>query len=245
MLEIVNKKFALGIIGGMGPLAGVHFQKLLIEAVNARKDQDHMPVICFTNPQIPDRTASLAVDGGVSYMAEIVRAGRVLEKAGASVLVMPCITAHARFSEIASMVHVPIVSLVAETERFIRSRTGIRNVLVLATDGAIRENIFEDSSSRCGVCLVMPSVADQREVMRSIYAVKKGEREKAITRMRELLRLLCAPGIDAVMLGCTELSLFFDELSDEYKDTLLFIDPMRITAQAIADRFSTMGVGDE
>lgn len=243
MSEIATKKFLLGIVGGMGPLAGVHFQKLLIEATNAQRDQDHVPVVCFTDPQIPDRTVSLSMDGGASYVREIVRAGRILEKAGASALVMPCITAHARFSEIASMFRVPMVSLVVETERFIRLQRDVQKILVLATDGAIRANIFEGVSSRCGACLITPNVADQREVMHIIYDIKRGEREKATTRMWELLRFLTVPSVGAVILGCTELSLFFEELSLEYRNTILFIDPMRITARAIADRFSGTRVG--
>ncbi len=59
-----KNNFRIGIVGGMGPMAGVLLQKLIIEATPAEQDQDHLEVICFTNPHVPDRTRSLQEDDG-------------------------------------------------------------------------------------------------------------------------------------------------------------------------------------
>ena len=56
--------FRIGIVGGMGPMAGVYLQELIIEATPASRDQDHLEVVCFTNPHVPERMRSLAEDGG-------------------------------------------------------------------------------------------------------------------------------------------------------------------------------------
>lgn len=52
----------LGIIGGMGPLAGCEFYRMLIEATPAQCDQDHFDVILSGHASIPDRTE--AVESG-------------------------------------------------------------------------------------------------------------------------------------------------------------------------------------
>jgi aspartate racemase len=48
----------IGIVGGVGPLAGLDIFKKIIEETIATKDQDHIPVILSSQPQrIADRTA--------------------------------------------------------------------------------------------------------------------------------------------------------------------------------------------
>ena len=47
----------LGILGGLGPIATAYFMELLIQMTKAEKDQDHLQMIIYNMPQIPDRTA--------------------------------------------------------------------------------------------------------------------------------------------------------------------------------------------
>src|SRR3989344_2637505 len=95
-LNMVKNNFRIGILGGMGPMAGVALQKLIIEYTPASKDQDHIQVLCFTNPHIPDRTKSLKEDGGAKFLAAVAASTQVLEKAGVHCIVIPCNTSHAR-----------------------------------------------------------------------------------------------------------------------------------------------------
>ena len=47
----------LGIIGGLGPLASVRFYELLTIMSDVAKDQEHLEMMLYSYPQIPDRTA--------------------------------------------------------------------------------------------------------------------------------------------------------------------------------------------
>lgn len=49
----------LGIIGGMGPLAGCDLLEKIIANTDARCDQDHIHVLLDSNTAIPDRTAAI------------------------------------------------------------------------------------------------------------------------------------------------------------------------------------------
>lgn len=49
----------IGILGGMGPLATVDFMQKVIEATPAEHDQDHVPLIIYSVPQIPDRVGAV------------------------------------------------------------------------------------------------------------------------------------------------------------------------------------------
>ena len=48
----------IGVLGGMGPLATVDFMQKVIEATPAERDQDHVPLIVYSVPQIPDRVGA-------------------------------------------------------------------------------------------------------------------------------------------------------------------------------------------
>ena len=50
----------VGIVGGVGPLAGLDLQHKIVAQTIARRDQDHLPVISVSWPgPIPDRTEYL------------------------------------------------------------------------------------------------------------------------------------------------------------------------------------------
>ena len=40
-----NETKTLGILGGLGPLATVYFANMLVQMTEAKKDQDHIPMI--------------------------------------------------------------------------------------------------------------------------------------------------------------------------------------------------------
>ena len=48
----------LGVLGGMGPLAGATFMQRLTLLTPADRDQDHIPSILWSDPRVPDRTAA-------------------------------------------------------------------------------------------------------------------------------------------------------------------------------------------
>lgn len=42
----------VGIIGGVGPLAGAHFYRRLVELTPAGRDEEHIPVVLATDPAL-------------------------------------------------------------------------------------------------------------------------------------------------------------------------------------------------
>ena len=49
-------KDAIGVIGGMGPLASQLFYKMITEHTAAECDQDHVPLLILSDVTMPDRT---------------------------------------------------------------------------------------------------------------------------------------------------------------------------------------------
>ena len=53
---MIHNKKILGVIGGLGPAATTQFMNLIIDMTDAASDQEHMDMIVFNAPSIPDRT---------------------------------------------------------------------------------------------------------------------------------------------------------------------------------------------
>ena len=46
----------LGVIGGLGPMATAYFMELIVNMTDVQNDQEHLEMIIFNCPSIPDRT---------------------------------------------------------------------------------------------------------------------------------------------------------------------------------------------
>jgi len=225
--------FRIGIVGGMGPLAGVYLQQLIIEATPARKDQDHFQVVCFTNPHVPERMRSLAEDGGRRY-AEAVRASaRLLVQAGVSHIVIPCNTAHARLADIRRGVDVPIVNMVElALQALVDEHGNGRRVGLLATVGTIEQRVYQNGLPGAAFEWVLPEEGDQRRVSEAILAVKVNQGPRVGADVLGVTRTLVERGARVVLVGCTELSMCLDALRPA---GVPLVDPMRILARRLVD----------
>lgn len=225
--------FRIGIAGGMGPLAGVYLQQLLIEATPAQRDQDHFQVVCFTNPHVPERMRSLAEDGGRRYADSVRATALLLAAAGATHIVIPCNTAHARLPEIQRGVDVPIVNMVELAVRdLLRRHEGARRVGLLATVGTRNERVYEKAVPDAPLEWMVPDDADQRRVSEAILAIKVNEAGRVAGDLLDVARTLARKGADILMVGCTELSMCLDAMAPA---GVPLVDPLRIVARHLVD----------
>ena len=70
----VTEKKVLGVIGGMGPIATSYFMELVIKMTDAASDQDHLDMIIYNIPSIPDRTGYILDHSKPNPLPEIGRA---------------------------------------------------------------------------------------------------------------------------------------------------------------------------
>ena len=69
----------LGIIGGLGPMATAYFMELLINMTDAKCDQDHLEMIIYNCPSIPDRTAYILGKSNANPVVPIIKIGRLFQ----------------------------------------------------------------------------------------------------------------------------------------------------------------------
>ncbi|KUK57153.1 MAG: Aspartate racemase [Synergistales bacterium 53_16] len=97
----------LGILGGMGPAATAEFLRLLSVFAPAEKDQDHPRVYLLSDPWIPDRTEAI-IGNGPDPGPRILEDFKKLAEWGASLLAVPCNTAHVFIDKLMGEVPLPL-----------------------------------------------------------------------------------------------------------------------------------------
>ena len=223
-----HQAFRVGILGGMGPLAGIELHRLILDATPAAKDQDHLQVVLFTNPKIPDRTESLEADDGHVFATAAGESVAILEKAGVDVIVMACMTAHSRIQHIQAHTSVPILSGITLVHNALRMHYRQRKVALLATSGSIRSSIY--TSNTTDINLLIPKSTVQKLVTDGIYKIKAGSLETGSHTIRKAMQQLQDEGAEAFILGCTELGLLYADLQERGYEVL---EPMRLLANQI------------
>lgn len=220
-----------GIIGGLGPQAGVYFQQLLYDLTPATLDQDHVPYVYVSCPQVPDRNQYLLQDGP-DYAPQLVDAIAVAQRAGATEVSLICMTAHEALPRIASQVSLPVYDVIGQTMAAVAD-DGVPGVMLLATTSTIESQLFHQAAQTNGLTLRVPDAAQQEVVMQVIYAVKEKRTDDAVMALRDLMHSWTASDASSFVLGCTELSALHDDLT---QPNVTFYDPLRYLAQHIIDQ---------
>ncbi|WP_020139237.1 aspartate/glutamate racemase family protein [Streptomyces sp. 351MFTsu5.1] len=229
----------IGILGGMGPAATADFYAKLVSTTPGSSDQDHLRTVIWSDPTIPDRTEAL-LGNGPDPTPWLLDGSRVLREAGATVIAIPCNTAHAFVPRIADHVGLPIVHMIGEVARHLTTLSPrIRTAGLLATTGTVRAGLYQEWLDRFGIRLVLPDATSQdHEVMTAIRMVKAGTHGGAATELlSRAAHRLTEQGAQAVIAGCTEIPL---GLSADGVDVPL-VDPAMVLARALVRRATTGG----
>lgn len=222
----------VGIIGGMGPLATADLFEKIIKYTDAKNDQDNIPVLIYSNPQIPDRTKAI-LNGGKSPVQPLVDTGLVLEKMGAQILCIPCNSAHYFHKQIQDKLDVKLLNMVELTVGNLKEK-GYKRVAILGTLSTIKADIYGQyiRDTEIESVHISDELIDQLNYV--IYDVVKandfnkdiGEFLRLLNEMKEIFQ------VEAFVLACTELPILFER----YRIELPSIDPTDILAWEIVKK---------
>lgn len=236
----------IGIVGGVGPFAGLDLQRKILEQTVAGRDQEHLPVLAVSWPgAIPDRTEFLLGRVAENPARAIVAQLRLLAGAGATVAAVPCNTAHApaifdavraevaRFARPLRLLH-----MIDETAAHLAAHhPDVRCVGVLSTTGAWQTRIYPNALEPLGYRVIVPDETMQTEWVHPAtydpeYGIKATGTPTAQARANLVWAVaeLHARGAEAVILGCTELPL---ALPERVLDGVVLVDPTLALARAL------------
>jgi aspartate racemase len=237
----------IGILGGLGPQAGLDLADKLIRLTQARQDQDHLPFVLFSIPEmVGDRTAYLLGHEEINPAYAIAEQLEKMATMGVTIAVMACNTAHAGpiFDVAQDLlrskgIKLTILHMVEETVRYIRKvYPEVRRVGILSTRGTYQTGLYDHAIETAGMEAVVPD-ADIREqqIHSALYSPDFGIKacsnpvsEEASSLVLAAIHHLQTLGAEAIILGCTELPLAVKE--NEVKG-MPILDPAGIIAKKL------------
>jgi aspartate racemase len=219
----------------MGPAATADFLSKLVAATPATVESDYIPVVVWSDPRIPDRTAALLGRGPTPVPAMLDGIARLVG-AGADLIAIPCNTAHAFLPELRAAADVEILDMIQITVGRLRD---VGTVGILSTEGTRRAGLF---AAACRARGLVPLELDEQEQNalsdRAIGLVKNGQPgEIAEELIRRAAALLKERGADVVIAGCTEIPL----VAERARHVLPIVDATECLAEAAVSRFLPNG----
>lgn len=230
MKNNTDKSAAIGILGGMGPEATVYLFQQIVHLTRADGDNDHIPIIIYNNPRIPDRTEAI-LHQGPSPLPLLVEGAAFLEKANVAFILIPCVTAHYFYPEIVKEVSTPILHLIEECAAYVEAEmSDIHTLGLISTTGTRLTGLFQHAFDKIGRQIIYPDETFQSQFMEAIYGkqgIKAGFKENPKKLLRQIAAHLRQNGARAIIAGCTEVPLALQQ--DDIP--LPYINPLRILAQ--------------
>ena len=195
----------------MGPLATVDFLHKLVQRTPAARDQEHVPLLVYSVPQIPDRVAAI-LGTGESPLPAMLAGARMLERSGARAIAIPCNTAHHWYDELARGCGVPLLHI-ADCACAALGGT-VARVGLLATTGTLAAGFYQQRLAARGYdCLTNREEEVERWVMPGIRLVKAGDLSGAGALLQQALGALFDRGAERVILACTETPLALEHVA--------------------------------
>jgi aspartate racemase len=238
---------AIGVLGGLGPYAGLDLVRAIFDETDAHADQEHLPVALLSYPgRIPDRSTWIAdPDAAPSPLPAMIGILRRLDAAGCAVAGIPCNTAHAPVlfdalkgglaAEGRALRLLHIVDAIVE--HLAEVAPGARTIGILATDSSLANRLHERGLKAAGMRGLRPDARRQARVQASIFdphwglkAQSAPPHPEARAVLLDAADALIAAGAEVVILGCTELPLAVPEGD---RGGVPFVNSTRALARAL------------
>lgn len=228
----LRRQATLGVVGGMGPLASAEFLKTIYECSIDTREQDAPIVLLYSDPTFPDRTEALLAGAHQALLDQLLVALNDLYARGVAEIVICCFTIHYFVPELPIHLRERVTSLIDVVFDALAEQP--QPSLLICTTGTRELMLFQQHPRwpELQPWIVLPDAADQAEIHRLIYAIKRGDRlADAVEWLRVLLQKYACRSFIA---GCTEIHLLAKYLAAHAPDLGICIDPLTIIAQRIA-----------
>lgn len=214
----------------MGSEATSDLFRSIVDQTRAIKDGDHLPVILYNNPSIPDRS-DFILGTGPDPVPFLIESARKLESWGADFLIMPCNTAHYFIEDIRKVISIPLINMIDESANWVKEiHPEIKILGLLSTLGVYETMIYNKFYKDKELDIMFPDEQHRQNIMNAIYGdqgIKAGYKKEAAEPVQLAVNQLLDGGARAIIAGCTEIPLILNYL----KIPVPIVNPTRILAR--------------
>ncbi|HEY4381263.1 MAG TPA: aspartate/glutamate racemase family protein [Acidobacteriaceae bacterium] len=224
----MSKGRCLGLVGGLGVGATIHYYSKLAEAHQARGRTMDCVITHGETSRVFDYVKAGNPGGLAEYLNSFLHR---LKAAGAEVGVIPAVTPHYALRELLTTSPLPLISMIEPLAVELASRNA-RRVAVFGTRYSVESGFFGLLE---GIEFVRPE-PDEVDFIHRTYEelLRDGrgsdEQHLSLTALAHTLRR--RDGVDAILLAGTDLSLIFNAANTDFPH----VDCAAVHIQAVAKR---------
>ncbi|GGC19399.1 aspartate/glutamate racemase family protein [Pseudoduganella buxea] len=198
----------IGLIGGMSWESTVPYYRQINETTRAALGGLHSARLVLVSVDFHEVEALQRAGDWEAAGAMLADAARKLAGAGADFLVLCTNTMHKVAPAIEAAVNIPLLHIADPTADAIKA-AGCATVGLLGTRFTMEQAFYRDRMEGHGLAVLTPGEADRQIVHDIIYGeLCVGRIEPASrTQYRRIMDDLVARGAQAIILGCTEITL--------------------------------------
>ena len=220
----------VGIVGGLGVGATVHYYEKITAACKAR---GVIPDLVIVHADV-DRGQGFVRDGKLdalaNYLASFIDR---LGAAGAKAAVLPAVTPHICIDELTTRIRLPLINIIDAIGSELRTRK-LKRVALFGTTFTMEGSLWGQLS---GVDIVKPQpdeIAFVGKAYQRILDTQKGDADDTAGLRRIAADLQRRDGVEAILLAGTDLTVIFDEATAGFPS----IDVARVHIDAIVERLA-------
>lgn len=199
----------IGLIGGMSWESTIPYYRQINEAIKERLGGLHSAKIILYSVNFQE-IEQLQHQGKWDEAGKILAdTALLLQQAGADFLVLCTNTMHKVAPAIESTTQIPLLHIADPTAQAIK-QAGYKRAALLGTRFTMEQDFYRGRlSHKHGIEVLVPGTEDRSQVHQIIYdelclgILKESSRQT----YREVIQRLASQGAEAVILGCTEISL--------------------------------------
>lgn len=201
----------LGLIGGMGPESTIPYYHDIVHGVHARAGR--FPLLSIESVDV-FHVLRLESEGRLGELADYLSAAiERVASSGVQVGALCANTPHIVFDELQARSAIPLVSIVDACRDEAHCR-GFSKLGLLGTAPTMEADFYQRAFGEAGMELAVPDADDQRYVARKIseeleFGVLRDETRVGLAGV--VRRMRDKAGIEAAILGCTELPLILND----------------------------------
>jgi aspartate racemase len=218
----------IGLIGGLGVGAAVHYYQELAKMHAARGRVLNLMMAHADMARVRGAVEAQDKPGLATYLAGLI--GR-LQAAGAEFAVVPAVAPHIAIDELIPLSPLPMVNMIAELRREIDARQ-FHRVALFGTRYAVESRLF----GRLSHLDVVTPQSDEVDYIHTTYfqivdaGAATAAQHEGLTRLAH--KLMERDRVEAIILAGTDLALVFNESNTDFPH----LDAARLHLDAIVRR---------
>ena len=222
-------KEIIGIVGGFGSYATLDFFERLLDSFPAEKEWDRPRILIDNYCTLPSRVRGILYHENEEEIVEgLTNTIQNFIDVGVTKIIMTCNTAHYYLSSVYE--NIPesknIIINIIEELAIQLNNDNVKEVSLIATEGTILSNIYQQTFDEYDIKINAPSEEDFYK-MRDLIEVVKQKKEVNSKVKKDFIDLLKEQEYNSVILGCTEFPVLYKHIKEDIKkDNLTIYDPL-------------------